>query len=109
MLWIGLASALVGAILSLGQRHIKRLLAFSTISHAGFMLTGLSLMSRDGAAGLLAYLAGHGMVKGAMFMLAGFIAAKCGGIEGNHQLPGARWRTCGVQEGRRVGGKIGAG
>lgn len=81
LLLIGLASAVVGAVLALGQRHIKRLLAFSTISHAGIMLTGLSLMSRDGAAGLLAYLSGHGMVKGAMFMLAGFVAAKCGGID----------------------------
>lgn len=81
LLAIGLASAVVGAILALGQRHIKRLLAFSTISHAGIMLAGLSLMSRDGAAGLLAYLSGHGMVKGAMFMLAGFVAAKCGGID----------------------------
>ena len=81
MLAMGLASAVVGAILALGQRHIKRLLAFSTISHAGIMLAGLSLMSRDGAAGLLAYLSGHGMVKGAMFMLAGFVAAKCGGID----------------------------
>ena len=34
LLAIGLASAVVGAILALGQRHIKRLLAFSTISHA---------------------------------------------------------------------------
>lgn len=81
MLAMGLASAVVGAILALGQRHIKRLLAFSTISHAGIMLAGLSLMSREGAAGLLAYLGGHGMVKGAMFMLAGFVAAKCGGID----------------------------
>ena len=81
LLAMGLASAVVGAILALAQRHIKRLLAFSTISHAGIMLTGLSLMSRDGTAGLLAYLAGHGMVKGAMFMLAGFVAAKCGGID----------------------------
>ena len=81
MLAMGLASAVVGAILALGQRHIKRLLAFSTISHAGIMLVGLSLMTRDGVAGLLAYLAGHGLVKGAMFMLAGFVAAKCGGID----------------------------
>lgn len=81
LLAMGLASAVAGAILALGQRHIKRLLAFSTISHAGIMLTGLSLMSRDGVAGLLAYMAGHGLVKGAMFMLAGFVAAKCGGID----------------------------
>lgn len=81
LLATGLASAVVGAVLALSQRHIKRLLAFSTISHAGIMLAGLSLMSRDGAAGLLAYLSGHGMVKGAMFMLAGFVAAKCGGID----------------------------
>ncbi len=81
MLAMGLASAVVGAMLALAQRHIKRLLAFSTVSHAGVMLIGLSLMSRDGAAGLLAYLTGHGLVKGAMFMLAGFVVAKCGGID----------------------------
>ena len=80
-LGVGLTSAVVGAVLALAQRHIKRLLAFSTISHAGIMLAGLSLLSRDGVAGLLAYLAGHGMVKGAMFMVAGFVAAKCGGID----------------------------
>ena len=81
LLAMGLLSAVVGAVLALAQRHIKRLLAFSTISHAGIMLAGLSLMSRDGMAGMLAYLAGHGMVKAAMFMVAGFVAAKCGGID----------------------------
>ena len=81
LLATGLLSAVIGAVLALAQRHIKRLLAFSTISHAGIMLAGLSMMSRDGIAGMLAYLAGHGMVKGAMFMVAGFVAAKCGGID----------------------------
>ena len=81
LLGMGLLSAVVGAVLALAQRHIKRLLAFSTISHAGIMLVGLSLVSRDGMAGLLAYMAGHGAVKGAMFMVAGFVAAKCGGID----------------------------
>lgn len=44
----GAASTIIGAAMALSQRHLKRLLAFSTISHAGIMLIGLSLLSRGG-------------------------------------------------------------
>lgn len=81
LLGMGIASALVGGVMALGQRHIKRLLAFSTISHTGVMLTALALLGRDGTAGMLAYVSGQGFVKASMFMIAGFIAAKCGGVD----------------------------
>ncbi len=81
LLGMGLASALVGGAMALAQRHVKRLLAFSTISHAGVMLAALSLLRRDGSGGMLAYLSGHGFIKASMFMIAGFMAAKLGGID----------------------------
>ena len=81
LLGMGVASAVVGGAMALTQRHVKRLLAFSTISHVGIMLVGLALLSRDGLAGMLVYLVGHGLVKGAMFMVAGILLATCGGID----------------------------
>ncbi len=81
LLGMGAASAVLGGVVSLLQRHIKRLLAFSTISHAGIMLIGISLLNREGLAGTLAYIVGHGLVKGALFMIAGILLALCGGID----------------------------
>jgi len=81
LLTLGIASALVGGAGCLQQRHLKRMLAFSTISHTGILLCGLALLSGEGRAGMLAYLLGHGAVKAALFMLAGILLARCGGID----------------------------
>jgi len=81
LLGLGVASALVGAAMALLQRHLKRLLAFSTVAHTGVLLIGLALLSPGGASGMLLYMAGHGLVKGALFMVAGMLLAVCGGID----------------------------
>jgi multicomponent Na+:H+ antiporter subunit D len=67
--------------MALIQRHIKRMLAFSTISHVGIMLIGLALLDNQGLAGMLSYLIGHGLVKGSLFAIAGILMATCGGID----------------------------
>ena len=80
-LGMGVASALIGGFMCLSQRHLKRLLAFSTISHVGIMLAGAALLSPAGTAGMLLYLGGHGLTKGALFMVAGILLALRGGID----------------------------
>jgi multicomponent Na+:H+ antiporter subunit D len=75
LLTLGCLTAVVGGLMAWSQRHLKRLLAFSTIAHIGIMLTGLAASSGAGMAGLLAYLIGHGLVKGALFMLVGVLLA----------------------------------
>ena len=74
---LGLAAtgAVVGGLLALSQRHVKRMLAFSTISHSGIMLAGIAALSSEGTAGMLTYVVGHGLVKGALFMVAGILLA----------------------------------
>ena len=72
---LGGVTAVVGALMAWSQRHLKRMLAFCTISHMGIMLTGLATLSATGLAGLLTYLVGHGLVKGALFMLVGVLLA----------------------------------
>jgi multicomponent Na+:H+ antiporter subunit D len=81
LLGMGAASAALGGVMALMQRHVKRLLAFSTISHAGILLVGVSLLDRNGLSGMLVYLIGHGLVKGALFMVAGIMLATLGGID----------------------------
>jgi multicomponent Na+:H+ antiporter subunit D len=78
---LGTATALLGGLTCLMQRHVKRLLAFSTISHLGIMLVGVALLTTDGLAGTLLYAVGHGLLKGALFMLAGILLATCSGID----------------------------
>ncbi|TNC13029.1 NADH-quinone oxidoreductase subunit E [Methylobacterium terricola] len=75
MLWLGLATALVAGLMAFAQRHLKRLLAFSTIAHLGIMLTALAADTGTTRAGLLLYVVGHGLVKGALFMVAGTLLA----------------------------------
>jgi multicomponent Na+:H+ antiporter subunit D len=72
---LGSLTAAVGALMAWRQRHLKRLLAFSTISHLGVMLTGIAGLSAAGASAFLVYLVGHGLVKGALFMVAGLLLA----------------------------------
>jgi multicomponent Na+:H+ antiporter subunit D len=63
----------VGALFAFRERHIKRLLAFSTISHAGMFLAGFALLTPLGLAGAALYVVGHGFVKAALFLGAGIV------------------------------------
>src|SRR5205807_10613111 len=77
----GTVTALWGAVMCFSQRHIKRLLAFSTISHVGLFLCGIGLLSAKGLAGVATYVVGHGLTKGALFMLAGVLLQRFGTID----------------------------
>jgi len=81
LIWIGAATAVIGALTAWTQRHLKRLLAFSTIAHLGIMLTGVATAGGIGQAGLLLYLVGHGLVKGSLFMVAGMLLALRGSAD----------------------------
>jgi len=81
LIGLGCFTALLGGWMALLQRHLKRMLAFSTISHAGIMLTGLGALSVDGTGGMLVYVVGHGLVKGALFMVAGILLATQASID----------------------------
>jgi multicomponent Na+:H+ antiporter subunit D len=81
LLDLGGASAILGGIAALRQRHLKRLLAFSTISHCGILLIAIALANTRALGGMLTYFIGHGLVKGALFMIAGILLGTLGGID----------------------------
>lgn len=78
---LGCGTAIVGATMCFLQRHLKRLLAFSSISHIGMMLTGAACLSAKGIAGAALYALGHGFVKGALFMGGGVLLSRFGSVD----------------------------
>ncbi|HET9080270.1 MAG TPA: complex I subunit 5 family protein [Trebonia sp.] len=74
---LGVLTAVVGALYSFRERHVKRLLAFSTISHAGMFLAGFALLTPLGLAGAALSVLGHAFVKGALFLGAGIVLHRC--------------------------------
>jgi NADH-quinone oxidoreductase subunit N len=60
-LWgVAIASMLIGAILGITQTDIKRMLAYSSVAHAGFLLLGVMALTSDGVTGTLFYLLTYG-------------------------------------------------
>jgi multicomponent Na+:H+ antiporter subunit D len=70
---LGVLTAVTGALFCFRERHVKRLLAFSTISHAGMFLAGFALLTPLGLAGAALSVAGHACVKAALFLGAGIV------------------------------------
>ncbi|MFD4610393.1 complex I subunit 5 family protein [Streptomyces sp. NPDC058451] len=84
---LGVLTALVGAVMCWQQRHLKRLLAFSTVSHVGLFTIGIALLTPDGVAGTALYVAAHGCVKAALFGLTGVLLDRYGSVD-EHGLHG---------------------
>ncbi|HXU48480.1 MAG TPA: proton-conducting transporter membrane subunit [Candidatus Binatia bacterium] len=72
-LTVAVLTAILGALYCYGQRHLKRMLAFSTISHVGLMLLAFGLLDPSALAGGALYLLGHGMIKASLFIGAGIL------------------------------------
>ncbi|MCL4559043.1 MAG: hypothetical protein M1281_00300 [Chloroflexi bacterium] len=75
LLGIGALNMLVGNLLALRQTQVKRMLAFSSLSHVGYMLLGLGIgfafHVEDGFTGGFFHLLNHGMLKGLAFLASG--------------------------------------
>jgi multicomponent Na+:H+ antiporter subunit D len=70
---LGALSAIWGGIMCFAEHHLKRLLAFSTISHTGLMILGFGLWRPEALYGLFIYLVGHALVKAGLFFTAGIL------------------------------------
>jgi multicomponent Na+:H+ antiporter subunit D len=81
LLGFGIATAVVGGVMCLLQRHLKRLLAFSTVSHVGIFIIGVALLSPLSLAGSAMDILGHGLVKSALFICSGVILNQAGSVD----------------------------
>jgi multicomponent Na+:H+ antiporter subunit D len=78
---LGVVTAVVGAVMAFGQRHFKRLLAYSTIAHVGMFIVAAGCLTEYGTAGAAVYIAGHAGVKCALFLLAGVMLNSYGSVD----------------------------
>jgi NADH-quinone oxidoreductase subunit M len=69
---------LYGAIVAIGQQSMKRLIAYTSVSHFGFIALGVFAMTTQGVSGATFYMVNHGFATGALFILAGFLIARRG-------------------------------
>jgi multicomponent Na+:H+ antiporter subunit D len=78
---LGTVTAVLGGVMCYAQRHLKRLLAFSTISHIGVFVCGVGLLDAHALAGVATYIVGQGFTKAALFMLVGVLLHRFGTVD----------------------------
>lgn len=78
LLLVGMVAILAGAVSALGQKELKRRLAFSTVSHVGYIILGMGLMNTTGLKGTLFYMASHAVIKSTLFLSAGAMISASG-------------------------------
>lgn len=71
-------SIIYGALLAVGQRDIKRLVAYASISHFGFIILGIFAMTSQGQSGATLYMVNHGISTAALMLVAGFLISRRG-------------------------------
>ena len=76
--WIGMLTALVGAMLAVRQDDMKRMLAYSSMSQLGYIITATALVSHLGWVTALYLIANHLMVKGILFLVAATLILRTG-------------------------------
>ena len=81
LLVVGTVTAAWGAIMCVAQRHLKRLLAFSTISHMGLFLCGIALLRPRAVGAVAVFVVAHGLTKAALFMLVGVLLHRFGTVD----------------------------
>ncbi|MFD6414760.1 NADH-quinone oxidoreductase subunit M [Streptomyces sp. NPDC060194] len=78
ILVLALVSIVYGALVAVGQRDIKRLVAYASISHFGFIVMGIFVMTVQGQSGATLYMVNHGISTAAMMLVAGFLISRRG-------------------------------
>ncbi len=91
--WLAVIGIIYGALVALVQKDVKKLVAYSSVSHLGFVVLGLFSLTATGIAGGIYQMLAHGLSTGALFLLVGMIyerrhtreIADFGGLA--HQMP----------------------
>jgi NADH-quinone oxidoreductase subunit M len=73
---LAVISIIYGAFLAIGQKDIKGLIAFTSISHFGFITMGIFAMTSQGMSGANLYMVNHGFSTAALFLVAGWMMAR---------------------------------
>ncbi|MEN8135035.1 MAG: NADH-quinone oxidoreductase subunit M [Thermodesulfobacteriota bacterium] len=73
ILWLSVAGILYGGFTALAQHDMKKLIAYSSVGHMGFVTLGIFLLNKNGIEGALLQMINHGVTTGALFLCVGMI------------------------------------
>jgi NADH-quinone oxidoreductase subunit M len=78
VLVLAVAGILYAALLAMGQSDMKRLVAYTSISHFGFIALGIFAFTTEAATGAVLYMVNHGIATGLLFVVVGMLIARGG-------------------------------
>ncbi|MFT4010213.1 MAG: NADH-quinone oxidoreductase subunit M [Nocardioidaceae bacterium] len=78
VLVLAIISVVYGALLAIGQRSLMRLIAFTSVSHFGFIVIGIFVFNSLGTSGSMLYMFNHGLSTALLFLVAGFLISRRG-------------------------------
>ncbi|WP_369056116.1 Na+/H+ antiporter subunit D [Kineococcus terrestris] len=84
LLWVSLATMVVGILGAVAQSDVKRLLSFTLVSHIGYMVFGVALGSAAGLSGAVFYVAHHITVQTTLFLVTGLVERHSGSTNLDH-------------------------
>ena len=76
VLVLAVVGIIYGALLAIGQTDLKRLIAYTSVSHFGFIALGIFAMTTTGQSGSTLYMVNHGFSTAALFLIAGFLISR---------------------------------
>jgi len=76
--WFGVLSILYGGLAALAQDDLKRLVAYSSVSHMGFVLLGIAALTVESLTGAVYQMVSHGLLSAALFLLVGVLYDRTG-------------------------------
>ena len=75
---LAVVSILYGAVMAIGSENISRLIAYTSVSHFGFIVMGIFVMNSQGLSGANLYMFNHGLSTAALFLVTGFLISRRG-------------------------------
>ncbi|MFC1419967.1 NADH-quinone oxidoreductase subunit M [Streptacidiphilus cavernicola] len=78
ILVLSVIGIIYGALLAVGQKDIKRLIAYASLSHFGFIIMGIFAMTSQGQSGATLYMVNHGISTAALLLVVGFLMSRRG-------------------------------
>ncbi len=75
---LAVISIIYGGLLAIGQNDIRRLIAFTSVSHFGFMVLGIFVLNPQGHAGAQLYMFNHGISTAGLFLVTGYFISRRG-------------------------------
>jgi NADH-quinone oxidoreductase subunit M len=75
---LALISIIYGALVAIGQDDMLRLLGYMSVSHFGFIVLGIFVLTSQGGSGAVLYMVNHGLATAALFLVVGFLIKRRG-------------------------------